>query len=155
MSRYHPASKLPEGSCLYFPVVDYIAEIVDKIITNDAPASIGPFSQGVVDSERVFVSGQGPVDPATGEIVDGDVREQTVRTMKNIEAILDAANCTFDDVVKTTVYVINMADYDAINEAYDEFVSEPYPARSAVQVASLPIDIDIEIEVVASRRTQS
>jgi 2-iminobutanoate/2-iminopropanoate deaminase len=124
---------------------------MDEIVTDDAPASIGPFSQGVVDGGRVFVSGQGPVDPETGEILDGDVREQTRRTMENVAAVLEAADCTLDDVVKTTVFVMDMADYDAINDAYAEFLSEPYPARSAVQVEALPVDIDVEIEVVASR----
>jgi len=122
-----------------------------EVSTEDAPASIGPFSQAIVDGDRVFVSGQGPVDPETGEIVDGDVGVQTERTLENVAAILAAADCSLSDVVKATVFVTDMDDYDAINDVYGEYVDEPYPARSAVEVADLPIDIDVEIEVIASR----
>jgi len=122
-----------------------------EVSTEDAPASIGPFSQAIVDGDRVFVSGQGPVGPETGEIVDGDVGVQTERTLENVAAILAAADCSLSDVVKATVFVTDMDDYDAINDVYGEYVDEPYPARSAVEVADLPIDIDVEIEVIASR----
>ncbi len=123
---------------------------MQEIDADDAPTSIGPFSQGIVDGNRVFVSGQGPVDPDTGDVVGADVRERTDRTLRNVEAVLSAAGCSLDDVVKTTVFLTDMSDYDAVNEAYQERFTDPYPARSAVQVSELPIDIDVEIEVVAT-----
>ncbi|WP_458210434.1 Rid family detoxifying hydrolase [Haladaptatus sp. NG-SE-30] len=122
---------------------------MNEIKTENAPASIGPFSQGIIDGNRVFVSGQGSVDAETGEIIEGDIREQTARTMENIGAILEAAGCSLDDVVKTTVFVMDMDDYDDINDVYEEYLTKPYPARSAVQVESLPVEIGVEIEVVA------
>lgn len=124
---------------------------MEEIHTDAAPAAIGPYSQGIVDGDRVFVSGQGPVDPDTGEVVGEDIREETERTLANVAAVLEAADCSLDDVVKTTVFVTDMANYDAVNEVYAEQFSEPYPARSAVEVADLPVDIGVEIEVVASR----
>ncbi len=125
---------------------------MEEISTDDAPPSIGPFSQGIRDGNRIYVSGQGPVDPETGEIIDGTIGEQTARTLENIDAVLQAAGRSLDDVVKSTVFVQDMGDYDAINEVYADYVSSPYPARSAVQVEDLPIDIGVEIEVVASAR---
>lgn len=122
---------------------------MEEISTDDAPASIGPFSQAVRDGDRVYVSGQGPVDPETGDVVSDDVREQTERTLENVAAILSAAGLSLSDVVKATVFVTDMADYDAVNEVYGEYMTEPYPARSAVGVSQLPIDIGVEIEVVA------
>jgi 2-iminobutanoate/2-iminopropanoate deaminase len=124
---------------------------MEAIETDDAPAAIGPYSQGVVDGERVFVSGQGPVYPDTGDVVSGDISEQTARTLENVAAVLGAVDVSLDDVVKSTVFVTDMGDYDAVNEVYAEYMTEPFPARSAVEVADLPIDIDVEIEVVASR----
>jgi reactive intermediate/imine deaminase len=125
---------------------------MEEISTDDAPPSIGPFSQGIVDGETIHVSGQGPIDPETGDIVGDDIQEETARTIENIAAVLDAAGASLDDVVKTTVFVQDMANYDAINEVYAEHFSEPYPARSAVQVEDLPVDIGVEIEVQASLR---
>ena len=130
------------------PVVTPINNM-KEISTTAAPESIGPFSQGIITDSTIHVSGQGPIDPTTGEIIDGDVREQTKRTLKNIEAILDTVDCSLDDIVKATVFVINMNTYSDINDVYGEFMSSPFPARTAVEVASLPVDIDIEIEVVA------
>ncbi|EMA46570.1 RidA family protein [Halobiforma nitratireducens] len=120
-----------------------------EVSTADAPPSIGPFSQGVVDDGRVYVSGQGPIDPETGDIIEGDIEAETHRTMKNLGAVLEAAGSSLDDVVKATVFVQDMDDYDAINDVYRSYLSEPYPARSAVQVEELPVDIGVEIEVVA------
>lgn len=125
---------------------------MEEISTDDAPPSIGPFSQAIRDGSRIYVSGQGPVDPETGEIVEGTIGEQTARTLENIDAVLQAAGRSLDDVVKATVFVQDMDDYDEINEVYADYVSSPYPARSAVQVEDLPIDIGVEIEVVASAR---
>jgi len=120
-----------------------------EISTDDAPDSIGPFSQGIRSGDRIYVSGQGPVDPDTGDIVGADIGEETERTLENVRAVLEAADASIDDVVKATVFVQDMDDYDAVNEVYGEYMSDPYPARSAVQVADLPVDIGVEIEVVA------
>lgn len=125
---------------------------MQEITTDDAPASIGPYSQGIVDGERVFVSGQGPLDPESGEVVGDSAGEQTARTLENVAAVLDAAGADLSDVVKTTVFLTHMEDYDAVNETYGEYMSEPYPARSAVEVADLPVDARVEIEVVATLR---
>lgn len=122
---------------------------MEEIETDDAPASIGPFSQGIIEGDKIYVSGQGPVDPETGVIIDGDVKEQTAQTLENIESVLEAGGASLDDILKATVFVMDMADYDKVNEVYDKYMSAPYPARSAVQVADLPVDIDVEIEVIA------
>ena len=124
---------------------------MEEIYTGDAPAAIGPYSQGIVDGDRIFVSGQGPIDPDSGDIVGEDIREETERTLKNVAAVLAAADSSLDDVVKSTVFVTDMSNYDAVNEVYAEYMSDPFPARSAVEVADLPVDIGVEIEVIASR----
>lgn len=123
---------------------------MEEIHTDDAPAAIGPYSQGIVDGDRIFVSGQGPIDPETGDIVGDDIKEETARTLENIEAVLEAAGASLDDVIKATVFVNDMDDYEEINEVYAEYMSEPYPARSAVEVSDLPVPIGVEIEVIAS-----
>lgn len=122
---------------------------MQEITTDRAPASIGPYSQGIREGNRIYVSGQGPVDPDTGDVVDGDVAAQTDRTLQNIEAILEAGGGSLADVVKATVFLVDMADYEAVNEVYGEYMSAPFPARSAVEVSDLPIAIDVEIEVFA------
>lgn len=124
---------------------------MNEVDTNNAPASIGPYSQGIISGDRVYVSDQGPIDPATGTVVEGDVRIQTQRTLENLAAVLEAAECSLTDVVKATVFLRDMADYDAVNDVYGEYMTDPYPARSAVQVEKFPVDIDVEIEVVAER----
>jgi reactive intermediate/imine deaminase len=123
---------------------------MEEIHTDAAPASIGPFSQGIRDGDRLFVSGQGPVDPDSGEVVSEDIREQTAQTLENVSAILDAGGSSLDRVVKSTAFVTDMSTYDAVNDVYAEYVNEPHPARSAVEVADLPIDIGVEIEVIAT-----
>jgi len=123
---------------------------MEELSTDDAPASIGPFSQGIRDGDTVYVSGQGPIDPDSGDVVSQDVQEQTERTLENIEAVLGAADLSLDDVVKTTVFVNDMRYYDDVNEIYGDYMSEPYPARSAVEVVKLPVDIKVEIEAIAS-----
>ncbi|WP_396611488.1 Rid family detoxifying hydrolase [Haloferax sp. S1W] len=120
-----------------------------ELTTDDAPASIGPFSQGIETDGTIYVSGQGPIDPDTGEVVSQDVREQTRQTLENVAAVLDAGGASLDDVVKATVFVNDMRYYDRVNEVYGELLSSPYPARSAVEVVKLPVDIKVEIEVVA------
>lgn len=122
---------------------------MEEITTGAAPPSIGPYSQGIRDQGRIYVSGQGPVDPQTEEIVSEDIREQTARTLENVAAVVEAGGSSLDEVVKATVFVRDMDDYDAINEVYGEYMSDPFPARSAVEVADLPIDIGVEIEVIA------
>lgn len=121
-----------------------------EIQTTDAPESIGPFSQGIVQENTIYVSGQGPIDPDTGEIVGASPGEQTRQTLENVEAILKAAGASLADVVKTTVFINDMRYYDEVNEVYAELLSEPYPARSAIEVVKLPVDIDVEIEVTAA-----
>ena len=123
---------------------------IEEISATDAPASIGPFLQAIRDGDRVYVSGQGPVDPETGEVVSDDVREQTERTLENVDAVLAAADLSLADVVKATVFLTDMENYDAVSEVYGEYISDLYPARSAVEVSELPI----EIEVVASTRAE-
>lgn len=120
-----------------------------EVVTDDAPESIGPYSQGIIDGDTIYVSGQGPVE-ADGSIPDLSVDEQTALTLENIGAVLEAAGASLDDVVKTTVFLRDMDDYDAVNERYAEYMSAPFPARSAVQVSALPVDIDVEIEAVAT-----
>ncbi|MFB6194574.1 MAG: RidA family protein [Haloplanus sp.] len=122
----------------------------EEISTDDAPESIGPFSQAIRHDDTVYVSGQGPVDPETGEIVGDDIKEQTARTLENIEVVLEAADTSLANVLKTTVFVTDMDDYDDVNEVYAEYMSDPFPARSAVEVADLPVDIGVEIEVIAT-----
>jgi 2-iminobutanoate/2-iminopropanoate deaminase len=122
---------------------------VREISTDDAPDSIGPYSQAIADGDRVYVSGQGPIDPASGDIVGSDAAEQADRTLANIAAVLDAAGSSIDDVLKSTVFLTDMSDYDAVNEVYADHMSDPYPARSAVEVSDLPVDIRVEIEVIA------
>lgn len=122
---------------------------MDELSTDDAPESIGPYSQGIRDNNRIFVSGQGPLDPDTSEVVSEDIREQTKRTLQNTEAILEAGGSSLDNVVKATVFVTDMDDYDGVNEVYSEYMSEPFPARSAIEVGNLPGPFDVEIEVIA------
>ena len=122
---------------------------MEEIHTDDAPAAIGPYSQGIIDGDRIFVSGQGPIDPETGEIVGEDIKEETAQTLDNIETVLEAAGASMDDIIKATVFVNDMDNYEEINEVYAEYMSEPYPARSAVEVSDLPVPIGVEIEVIA------
>lgn len=121
----------------------------EVILTEKAPRAIGPYSQAVKAGGFVFVSGQIPVDPSTGELVTGDIKAQTERVLENVKAILQAAGSSLEKVVKATVFLSNMNDFAAMNEAYARyFVSTP-PARAAVQVARLPKDVGVEIEVIA------
>ena len=120
-----------------------------EISTDDAPASIGPYSQAIKTGDTLYVSGQGPADPDSREVEVDSIRDQTAQTLENVSAILESAGTSLDEVVKANVYVTNMSDYYTVNETYEEYVSEPYPARCAVEVSDLPIDIGVEIEVVA------
>lgn len=120
-----------------------------EIRTDKAPKAIGPYSQGVVANGFVFVSGQIPFDPATGELVTGSIEDQARRVLSNVAAVLDAAGSSMDKVVKATVFLQDMNDFARMNAVYGEFFKAPYPARAAVQVARLPRDVRIEIEVIA------
>lgn len=119
------------------------------IHTNDAPAAIGPYSQAIKAGNMLFISGQGPFNPKTMEIVDGDVKAQASQALENIGAILKEAGVDFSNVVKTTVFIKDMEDFSEINEVYVEYFGEHKPARSCVEVARLPKDIKVEIELIA------
>ena len=116
----------------------------------DAPKAIGPYSQAVRAGQLLFVSGQVPLDPATGQIVSGDIAAQTRRVFDNLGAVLEAGGRSFADVVRTTVFLADMNDFATVNEVYGTYFSEPYPARATVQVARLPKDARVEIDVIAS-----
>src|SRR5437870_2555893 len=106
--------------------------------TATAPAAVGPYSQAIDCGDYVFLSGQVPLDPKTGELVQGDITVQTNRVLDNIAAVLEAAGCSFDNVVKTTIFLVNLAHYKDVNAAYARRFTGPPPARSMVQVAALP-----------------
>ena len=121
-----------------------------KIIsTTNAPAAIGPYSQGVRAGSFIFLSGQIPIDPATGNIVDGDIAAQTRRVLENLRGVLEAAGSSLDDVVGTTIYLADMGDYAAVNEVYGEFFRGSKPARATVEVSRLPRGVGVEIEGIA------
>lgn len=122
----------------------------EPVSTTAAPAAIGPYSQGIDAGALVFCSGQLPIDPATGNMPE-DISAQTEQSLKNVKAVLSAAGLTLDNVVKTTVFLADMADFGAMNEVYARHFAAPYPARSAVAVKQLPKSALIEIEVIASR----
>jgi len=118
--------------------------------TDNAPKAIGPYSQGINTGNLMFLSGQLPIVPSEGKIVAQDIEGQTKQSLENVKSILESAGCTMDNVVKTTVFLKNIADFGKMNEVYKGFFSEGnYPARSAFQVAALPQDALVEIEVVA------
>ncbi len=120
------------------------------ISTSKAPAAIGPYSQAIQVGNLLYASGQIPIDPSTGSIVDGGIKEQTRQSLLNVQAILEEAGLSFANVVKTTVFLADINDFADMNGVYAEFFSEPYPARSAVAVKSLPKGALVEIEVVAA-----
>jgi len=120
------------------------------VSTPSAPQAIGPYSQAIRAGSLLFVSGQVPIDPATGALVDGDIAAQTHRVFRNIGEILSAAGASFDRVVRTTVFLADMNDFARMNEVYGTYFSTPAPARATVQVARLPKDARIEIDVIAS-----
>lgn len=122
-----------------------------KIFIPEGAVIVGPYSPAVEAGDLVYFSGQIPIDSKTGKIVEGDVRVQTLQCLKNLSSVLDAAGVTADDIVKTTVYLIDMNDYAVVNEIYGEYFNSPYPARTAIAVAALPLGSKVEIEVVANR----
>jgi 2-iminobutanoate/2-iminopropanoate deaminase len=123
--------------------------VLEKIFTPDAPAPIGPYNQAVRSGDFVFCSGQIPLDPVSGEIVPGDVSAQTRQVMKNVGAVLAAADATFASVVKTTIFLVDMNDFAEVNAVYGEYFVDTPPARSTVAVAGLPRGSRVEIEVTA------
>lgn len=121
------------------------------IQTGEAPSAVGPYSQAIVTDELVFCAGQVGLDPATGNLVEGGLEAQTERALRNLSAVLDAAGCSFADVVKTTCFLIDIDDFAAFNAIYGRFVSDPPPARSTFAVAALPKGARVEIEAIAVR----
>ncbi len=124
----------------------------EAISTSAAPAAIGAYSQAIRTSELVFCSGQIGLDPVTGEFVDSAVEAQTERVLHNLIGVLDSAGCSFADVVKVTIFLIDIADFPLVNAIYARYVDDPAPARSTVAVAALPRGARVEIEAVAVRR---
>jgi 2-iminobutanoate/2-iminopropanoate deaminase len=121
----------------------------DRIQTDRAPQAIGPYSQAIKANGLLFASGQIPLDPATMQIVEGGVREQTERVMHNLQAVLEAAGSSFARVVKTTVFLADLNDFAEMNEVYGRFFEDTPPARSTVEVARLPRDVRVEIDLIA------
>jgi 2-iminobutanoate/2-iminopropanoate deaminase len=121
------------------------------VSTPGAPAAIGPYSQGIVAGSLVFCSGQVGLDPATGAVVEGGIEAQAERALRNLAAVLDAAGCTYGDVVKTTVFLADIADFTTVNGVYGRFMPDPPPARSTFAVGALPKGALVEIEAIAIR----
>jgi 2-iminobutanoate/2-iminopropanoate deaminase len=119
------------------------------VASDAAPAAIGPYSQAVRAGDFLFASGQIPLDPSTGALVDGPVADQTHRVLLNLKAVLEAAGGSFADVVKTTVYLADMSDFAAMNAVYGTYFPSPAPARATIQAARLPRDVKVEIDLVA------
>lgn len=122
----------------------------EAVSTSAAPAAIGPYSQAIRAGSLLFVSGQIPIDPATGVMIDGDIAAQTHRVLRNLAGILEAAGTSLDRVVRTTVYLSDMNDFAAMNEVYGTYFTPPAPARATVQAARLPRDARVEIDVIAT-----
>jgi 2-iminobutanoate/2-iminopropanoate deaminase len=121
----------------------------EVISAGAAPAAIGPYSQAIKVGNLIFVSGQIPIDPATGAVVDGDIRDQTLRVLQNLSAIVEGAGTNLEKAVKTTVYLRDMGDFAAMNEVYAKFFGEKPPARATIQAARLPREVAVEIDLIA------
>ncbi|MCW5935058.1 MAG: RidA family protein [Fimbriimonadia bacterium] len=119
------------------------------IHTPDAPAAIGPYSQAVRAGNLLFLSGQIPLDPTTGKMIEGGIEAQTRQVMLNLQAVLQAAGVSTDAVVKTTIYLTDMGDFQAVNEIYSQYFNAPFPARATVEVADLPRGAQVEIDAIA------
>ncbi len=120
-----------------------------SVHTDKAPEAIGPYSQAIIEGSTIYVSGQIPLDPSTGELVEGDIQAQAKQCLTNISHILEAANSGMDKVLKVSVLLADIEDFASVNDVYAEFFSEPYPARAAYAVAALPKGARIEIEAIA------
>ena len=125
-----------------------------RAITTANAKAIGPYSMAIETGDLVFVSGQIPLDAATGKLVEGDISAQAKQSLENLRTILEAAGLGFGHVVKTTIFLTSMADFAAVNAVYKAYVGEPYPARSTFAVAALPMGVNVEIEMIASRSAQ-
>lgn len=125
---------------------------VEIIHTDKAPRAIGPYSQGVKAGPFIFISGQIPVNPQTGEVVKGDIRAHTRQVLENLQAVVSEAGCTLQDVVKTTIFLKNMDDFNLVNEIYAEYFPVDPPARACIEVSRLPKDVGVEIEAIVYRR---
>ncbi|HEU4377847.1 MAG TPA: RidA family protein [Hyphomicrobiaceae bacterium] len=125
-----------------------------RAITTANAKAIGPYSMAIETGDLVFVSGQIPLDAATGKLVEGDISAQAKQSLENLRTILEAAGLGFGHVVKTTIFLTSMADFAAVNAVYKAYVGEPYPARSTFAVAALPMGANVEIEMIASRSAQ-
>jgi 2-iminobutanoate/2-iminopropanoate deaminase len=121
----------------------------DAVHARSAPAAVGPYSHAVRDGELLFVSGQAPLHPETGAVVEGGIEPQTRQVLANLDAVLDSAGATFGDVLKANIYLTNLDDFHAVNAIYADTFTEPYPARTTIGVAGLPLGIAVEIELVA------
>jgi 2-iminobutanoate/2-iminopropanoate deaminase len=119
------------------------------IKTGAAPSAIGPYSQGLRHGTQIFLSGQIAIDPRSGEVVSGSVEDETAQVLKNLRSVLAEAGAALEDVVKTTVFLTDLADFDGMNGVYSKFFREPYPARSTVEVKALPKGVRVEIDAVA------
>ena len=128
---------------------DHEGCVKQALSSADAPKAIGPYSPAVRAGQLVFISGQVPIDPSTRNLIDGDIAAQTRRALDNLGALLKAAGLSYANVVRTTVFLADMNDFSAMNQAYATYFSEPYPARSTVQVSRLPKDARVEIDVIA------
>lgn len=117
--------------------------------TDKAPTAIGPYSQAIDTGALIYTSGQIPIDPSTGQVVSGGIEKQTAQVLENLKNVLEAAGSSMEKVIKTTVFMKDLSDFSAMNEVYAKYFSEPYPARSCVEVNRLPKDVLIEIEAVA------
>ena len=123
--------------------------MLSAVSSESAPKALGPYSQAIRAGQFLFVSGQVPIDPATGELVSGSIAEQTRRAFQNVGEILAAAGASFQQVARTTVYLADLSDFAAMNEVYATFFTPPHPARSTIQAARLPRDAKIEVDVIA------
>jgi len=123
------------------------------VSTNKAPQAIGPYSQAVRFNNLLFVSGQIPVEPESGEILKGNIKEQTIQILENLKNILTTGESSLDNVLRTTIFLTNLEDYAAVNEVYARYFEESLPARSTVQVSRLPMDVQIEIDAIAGINT--
>jgi 2-iminobutanoate/2-iminopropanoate deaminase len=124
-------------------------ETMQEIVTHAAPAAIGPYSQAIRSGGFVFLSGQIPLDPSTGQLVEGGIKKETERVLDNLAAVLAAAGLAFEHVVKTTIYLVDLGDFQAVNEAYGQRFHRTPPARATVQVAALPRGARVEIDAIA------